>query len=380
MVRLPLFLLLVAAAALPAWAQIQPRSLQTIDDPKGEFSLSLRFNTNVDVRFRDVGTLPTSRNVGDVWSEVNRSYDDGYVGIDQRRASDGTDLADDGHTNTWRMGFVNQIIDEDGNGLGDGVAFHRYETRSDGAFVDAESSTIPGIDFDYSYAFGSFGGRLRNKSPRATWGGQLGIGLSSINAKINENILTTLITVEDRYSLDGATPPTGPYTAPSTGSDTSSGSIDTTILLSNRPYIRNFYEDPEGADIRGFWQVRGGTLTARAGMWLRYRVHERIGLRLGGGLTAAFVGLTMRYDEFLEKEELLSPFRHRGETRPDKWTYFGAYGTADLEWWMTPSTGLFLGATYEKIDEDISMPLDGRTADIRLGSGSGFRIGITKLF
>lgn len=391
MVRLPVvLLLLIAAAALPAWAQIQPRSLQTIDDPKGEFSLSLRFSGNVDVSFRDVGTLATTRNIGDLYSEVNRSYDDGGVAVDQRRSSDGSDLPDDGRTNTWRMAYDSQLIDEDGDGLADGVAFHRYETRSDGAHVEADSTQVPGIDFDYAYAFGKFGGRLRNKSPRATWGGSVGLSISSINAKSNDTIMATLLTVEDRYSLDGATPPDAPYTAPSSTTVTSvdangntiTNTVDTTVLLANRPYRRYYPEDFPftQAPVEGFWQVRGGALTARAGLWARFRPTERLGLRLGAGLSATFLGLTMRYDEWLDEEELVTQLRYRNETSPDKWLYYGAYGSADAELWLTGSTALFIGATYEKLDEDISMRLDGRTADIRLGSGTGFRLGFTKLF
>ncbi len=379
MVRLPVFLLLlVAAAALPAWAQIQPRSLQTIDDPRGEFSLSLHFSGSVNVSFRDVGTLATTRSIGDVESEANRSYDDGYVAIDARRASDGSDLPDDGRTNTWRYGYESQAVDQDGDGAVDGIAFHRYETRSDGAFVDADSVQVPGIDFDYAYAFGKFGGRLRNKSPRGTWGGTAGIGLTSVNAKSDGSILTTLLTVEDRYTLDGAALPPPPYTAPSstTGNDT----VDTTTLLGNRPYLRSFYEEPGAGQVDGFWQVRGGAATARAGLWARFRPHERIGLRLGAGLTATFLGLEMRYDEWLVDDEISSQLRYSNQTSPEKWTYFGAYGSVDAEWWLTGSTALFAGATYQKIDEDLSIQLDGRTADINLGSGTGFRIGITKLF
>jgi len=379
MVRLPVFLLLlVAAAALPAWAQIQPRSLQTIDDPRGEFSLSLRLSGSVKVSFRDVGTLATVRSIGDVESEANRSYDNGYVAIDARRASNGADLPDDGRTNTWRFNYESQAVDQDGDGAVDGIAFHRYETRSDGAFVEADSATVPGIDFDYGYAFGRFGGRLRNKSPRGTWGGTVGFGLTSINAKTNDSILTTLLTVEDRFSLDGAAlpPPPYPYTAPSTGT----GSVDTTTLLANRPYLRSFYEDPEGGQVDGFWQVRGGAATARAGLWARFRPHERLGLRISAGLTATFVGLEMRYDEWLVDQEISSPLRYSNKTSPDKWSYFGAYGAVDAEWWLTGSTAFFVGATYEKLDEDLSIQLDGRTANINVGSGTGFRIGITKLF
>lgn len=393
MVRLPVFLLLAAAAALPAWAQIQPRSLQTIDDPKGEFSLGVRFNTNVDVTFRNVGSLGSYRSIGDQFSEMNRSYDDGVVAVDQRRAGNGADLADDGRTNTWRMGYDSQVVDEDGDGMGDAIAFHRYQTDGMGTAVNFDSTVVPGLDFDYSYAFGRFGGRLHNKSPRVTWGGQLGVGLTSINAKLDGPITVNLVVDEDRYSLDGAAPPEAPYTAPSTRSITtvdSSGNpitntVDTTTLLANRPYSRRTYNRDADGDlltetVEGFWQVRGGSLTMRTGLWMRYRPFERVGIRASAGLTASFVGLTMRYDEYLDKEELISELRHKSEASPDKWTYFGAYGTLDAEWWLTSSTSIFLGATYEQTSEDIEIPLDGRTADIRLGSGTGFRLGFTKLF
>lgn len=395
MVRLPVFLLLFAAVALPAWAQIQPRSLQTIDDPKGEFTLGFRMNTHVDVTFRGVGALASPQEIGDQWSEMTRFYDDGSVVKDQRTSSSGGDLPDDGRTNTWRMGFLEQVIDEDKDGTGDAIAFHRFSTENiDGTTVSADSATIPGIDLDYSYTFGQLAGRLRNKSPRITWGGQVGMTLSTINAKNDSTIHTNLFIDEDRYSLDGATPPTDAYTAPSSetvsGTDQNGNSVsnttDTTILLANRPYLRKRYNRDEqtgellDAPIAGFWQVRGGALTARAGMWMRYRPFERFAIRAGAGLTGSFLGLTMRYDERLDFDDVLFNLRYQNKTSPEKFTYFGAYGTLDVEWWMTSTTALFVGANYEKLSEDIEIPLDGRTADIRLGSGTGFRFGFTKLF
>jgi len=390
MVRLPvLLLLLVAAAALPAWAQIQPRSLQTIDDPKGEFSMSLHFSGNVEVTFRDIGTLGSSRSIGDQWSELNRSYDDGYVLVDTRTTSGGQDLPDDGRTNNWRVGYPQQVIDYDGDGLGDSIAFHRYETRSDGTSIEADSTQVPGLDLDYAYAFGKFGGRLRNKSPRATWGGSVGLTISSINAKTDDTIFTTLVTDVDYYSLDGATPPVEfPYSAPSTKSVTSidssgntvTNTIDTSILLANRPFFRDQLVEPGEAEVSGFWQVRGGSVTGRAGLWARFRPTERLALRMGVGLTATFVGLTAKYDEWLDRDDLIGQLRHTSETAPEKWAYYGAYGNLDAELWLTGSTALFIGASYDKVDEDISIPLDGRTADIRIGTGTGFRIGVTKLF
>lgn len=389
MVRLPaLLLLLVAAAALPAWAQIQPRSLQAIEDPKGEFSISLRFAGKVDVSFRDIGTLATTRNVGDIESAVSRSYDDGYVLRDSRTTSTGVPFPDDGRTNSWRMAFEEQIVDEDGDGSPDAIAFHRYETRSDGAFINSESTDVPGIDVDYAYSFGNFGGRLRNQAPRVTWGGMVGLSLTQVNAKKRDSVLTTLITVEDRYTLDGAAPPEPPYTAPffenvttiDSNGNTITNSIDKTILLGNRPYVRHFHEEPGEANIEGFWQVRGGAFTGRAGLWARYRPHERLGLRASAGVTGSFLGLRMRYDEWLDDDRLVEGLRYRNQIQPEKWTYFGAYANLDAELWLTSTTSLFAGVSYEKLDKKFSIGLDGRTADIRFGSGTGLRFGITKLF
>lgn len=382
MVRLPaLLLLLVAAAALPVQAQIQPRSLQAVDDPEGEFSISVRRGGKVKVSFQGLGTLATRNDIGDSGeSTVNRLYDDGYVLFDGRTTSTGERLPDDGKTNSWRYAFDEQVIDEDGDGVGDGIAFHRYETRSNGTPLDVESSPALGVDLDYSYAFGQFGGRLRNKSPRATWGGMVGLSVTSFNAKTNDTIQATLFSVTDRYSLDGATPPGAPYQAPSTSTVPGIDSaVDTTTLLANRPYLREYVDDGV-ADVTGFWQVRGASFTARAGLWARYRPLERVGIRASAGMSVSHVGLRMRYDEWLDREDIISQLRYRNELQPDKWTYFGAYGSLDLEFWLTPSTSLFAGATYEKLDKDKEITLDGRTADVEFSSGTGFRIGITKLF
>lgn len=352
-------------------------------EPNSGLMVSLNVGGRAQVRFRDLGTLSSSLDVGDTTSEMNRFYHDGRVGLDLRRAG-GEDIPDDGLTNSWTFETADQVLPDQS-----GIAFHRYATASDGQFVDVETGAEPGMDVELMRRFGNLGGRTARGQARFVWGGTLGFGVIGINANTRGSTTASLVTTRDLYSLDGAAPPEAPYLAPSNETitvtlpdgSTSQVSVDTTTFLVNRPYNRSEIVEPGAAQIEGFWQVKGAYLSMRAGPWVRWNVAENFSIRASVGVSAYFIGANFRLDERLVNEEFDFDLRLGDATAKEvQEVAVGVTGTIDLELWLTRRTGVFAGVVYESETDDIVLRTSGRTADFSLAGGTGFRIGFTSRF
>ncbi len=356
---------------------------EVIGESSGGFSFSVRLLGNAKVTFRDLGTIESTLDSGERFGELTRAYHDGIVQIDQRTTSDGVDLPDDGYTSYWTMLNDSQVLPDQS-----GIAFHNYSTISDGATVDAESGRKPGFDMELSRRFGGYGKRMSDNRRPGSWGGFLGLGLTDINAKTSGTINATLRSITDVYSLDGATPPTAPYTAPSTETVTiigpdgteSSVVINTSILLANQPFSRTETNEVGAAAIEGFWQAKGTYFSARAGAWSRFHLSRQLSIRASVGVSFYVLGIDMRYDERIDSEAYAAEIRAQEQGQTTNYDAIGLFGSLDIELWLTRRTGLFASFTYEGLSDDLALTLGGRTADIKLASGAGFRIGLTTLF
>ncbi len=363
--------------AAPLWPT------EVIGESSGGFTFSVRLMGDAKVTFRDVGTIDSLLNSGDTVSWMTRQYHDGVVQRDSRTTTDGVQLPDDGYTSAWSMLFDSQILSDQ-----TGIAFHNYSTVSGGATVDAESGANPGVDLEASRRFGGFGKRMADSRRSGAWGGFLGFGVTDVNAKTEGTVMADLRTLTDIYSLDGATPPTAPYSAPSTESVTVIGpdgtetqvTIDTTTYLANKPLSRVETTDPGAAEIDGYWQVKGAYGSLRAGIWGRMFLSRQLSVRVSAGINYSVLGIQMRYDERLAWEGLRTEIRDTAISEEDTYGILGYFGSLDLELWLTRRTGFFASVTYEDVSEDLAIIVGGRTADIGLASGTGFRFGITTLF
>ena len=364
-------------SANPMW------STQFIGESSGGFSFSFRVLGDAKVTFRDLGTIESSLNSGEAFGEFSRAYHDGLVQRDQRTTSEGVDLPNDGYTSVWSMSNVSQVVPDQS-----GIAFHNYSTITDGATVDAQSGRKTGFDVELSRRFGGFGKRMADNRRTGSWGGFGGLSLTDINAKSFGAITATLHSITDTYSLDGATPPTGAYSAPSSETVTVIGAdgteslvtISNTILLGNEPFSRVETDAVGAAEIDGFWQVKGAYVAARAGVWARWYISRQFSVRASAGISFSLLGVDMRYEERMNSESLRAEILAREEGKTTSFDSIGLFGSLDVELWLTRRTGLFGSFTYEQLSDDIALTLGGRTADIKLSSGAGFRIGFTTLF
>ena len=344
--------------------------------------MGLRFVGRTNVTFRDVGTIAGTTDPGDLTSEMMRTYNDGTVFVDTRFDSDGFSLPDDGRTNRWFFNSQDQVVADDS-----AIAFHSISSLSNGASTEAESS-MPGIDVEFSQRWGRWGRTLSNESSAFIWGGLVGVSIDFVNAKSTGTVMTSLHTVTDLYSLDGAAPPTAPYAAPSSQTVTiidSSGNpisstIDTTTFLLNRPYNRTESTEVDGAEVTGFWQVHGGYLTARAGLWARWNLSPRLSVRASAGVSYSVFGLDARFDEWISSIETTNLIRSSASSETQKPAVAGYFATLDGEVWMTRSTGFFASLTYDQISKRTGIAIEDRLADLDFEGGVGARFGLTYRF
>ncbi|HEY0969005.1 MAG TPA: hypothetical protein VGD88_16560 [Opitutaceae bacterium] len=381
--------------------------LEFVDGPVNAFSISTRLVGRASVNFTNLGGVSSGHEVTDLTSEVTRTYDDGRVSKDTRTDTDGNDLLDDGRTNSWYYYSASQVTPDES-----GISFHQYSSVSDGQSRSAESDLLPGLDVEYSLRLGLFDRPAPGLPARVSWGLAVGIGFSDINVKTSGKIYATLHRLTDTYSLLGAAvPDVGDgdddsdddiddtdgvgYTSPSqrietvTNADgtTTSYVVDTTTLLANRPESRVEETFEGGAEIDGFWQVKGASMSIRTGPWMRWQPAEKFSLRLSAGGVITWLGLQMRYDERLvaANGRLISDststlIQEIDETESQSYGVGGLFTGLDAEWWLTRRTGFFGSAYYEQFSKEGTISAGERGAEIEISSGVGVRFGITTRF
>ncbi|HEY5552793.1 MAG TPA: hypothetical protein VIK52_12950 [Opitutaceae bacterium] len=343
--------------------------------PANLISVGVRVSGGAKVEFSGVGAITSeSMPTEDVTSEVIRNYSNGIVGLDARTDANGDPIPDDGKTNTWAFGSMEQVAED-----GTGIYMTAFSTSSDGSIVRADSGYNPGFDIEFSRRLG--GKKLK-------WGVQVGAGLSDINAKTTGEITASLRSLTDFYSLLGAAAPTAPYSAPQFRTDsvtnpdgsTTSITTDISVLLSDLPTERVDETLVSGAEINGYWQVKGAYFSARMGPWLEMAINERFTVRASGGVSGKVVGAFMRFDERFQLPDEGGELSASNQTNTDSWAMVGGYAAVEGQYWLTERSGFFAGASFEAVSGDVELRSGERAAKMNLESGAGIRFGFTTRF
>lgn len=383
-------------------------------DRKNSFAFGVRLIGGADVKFGNLGTIGSGIEIAALSAgEVARVYHDGAVSLDAVRTNE---LDADGNALPVVNGRYNTTsirVDADGNQIKDEndvpltqvsgdflayaagqtriwsyaaeaqatsnpgfIAFHEYSSVATGGAAKASSDAGPGFELTATHRFGRVG--------KLEIGLLIGGGLTDINGKTTGSVRANLITRTDLYSLKGAAAPSAPYTAPSftdfTGADGTvyASGQETTTPLSTTPSSSTTVTTPNGADVSGTWQIKGAYYLFRVGPSLRMPISERFCLSASAGYAGAYVGTTYRVDETLNLPNGLVGINLKEEATYSKYMS-GYYAEATGEFWLTPKTGFFLGATFEKLG-NYSQTVGNRTAAIDVGGNSGLRFGITTRF
>ena len=212
------------------------------------------------------------------------------------------------------------------------------------------------------------------------------IGLTDFKAGASERITANLITLTDVYNVLG-TPPAASYLAPDfdalfddIGNIVDGEGREITIPLQQITPDRSVTTLPNGANVEGTWDIKGAYYSIRLGPEIRSHISEKLAFTAGAGFLGVYVGSDFSVSEVLDLDGYPT-FATIGVNQTENMSDLiaGFYDEATVEYWFTQRTGIFLGATFESVD-DFVQTLGGRTASVLLGDATVVRFGIIHRF
>lgn len=370
-------LFLTLFAATTAHSQQDEIPIFDLDDyllePKMKISVGFRALTGQKASFSGTtgitGLIQSTQDFGDTESvDVRRNYHDGYVTINTRLDADGNPIVD-GRTNNWLFLDAKQYREDIGS-----VAFNTYSAQVADALTRSKSGENSfGTELVVTRDMGRIGAR-------AEWKIFAGISLNGINESMRDTIFATVSTQTDLYSLNGATLPNVPYSAPSTGTDADGNVIITTVLLGQRPDSRTTAVTTD-VPVSAFWKLKGAYLTARAGPSLTFQISNNLRFSVSGGVAVAYVGTNYTVEQVFQPDT--SDALTTEVTEMDDDLLPGYYVDASMEYLLGDRASLYFGAFYQshgEYEQSINDPRALYSTRIDLSRLQGFRGGLNYRF
>lgn len=360
----------------------------TLDDdliqyvPKYTVRLGFRGITGVQSLFGGQGTVKPITflvspgqeapiGIGDETGVAFRIYHDGYVGTDERKALDPAGnpvpITPDGFTDTWTFKSASQATED---GL---IQMHVYSAKLTDTSLQKEEPPLGlGVELAVERDFGKlFGSRVQ-------WGVIGGMSVNQFNAIKRSAVDVDIITTTDEYSLAGqAAPP------PGTVFPLLSSGVDATVLLGNEVLRRTTTTESSSDALTTRWQSRGTYVTFRAGPTLFVPIGGRFSASFSAGAVVVYSGssylVTQQFKPATGDEAKL-------DQQDDKDTLLpGFYVDANLQWFMTETAGLYVGAIYQSSgDYTQTVSSDDKAATysnrVDLSSLQGIRAGMNFRF
>jgi len=300
--------------------------------PKFAVKLGFRGLTGAKSSFGGTGEMTSNTFIGDPEDDVQRVYHDGYVGFDQRTvldpAGNNVPVTDDDRTNNWGFRSQTQATPD---GL---IAMHAYSvTTTDPSFVENDPDATFGVELSLEREVGNvFGTRLK-------WGVVGGFSINQISSELNSELGVNLKTTTDFYSLGGQAAPTAPFSGPTPGI------VDNTPLLGTKVLLRSEEFTATAAAVQSYWKLRGAYITLRLGPTLFVPINEKLSATFSAGGVLVYSGTTF------DVAQSFTP--QTGDTivgrmnSADTALLPGYYVDASLQYAMTDTAGLYLGAVYQ---------------------------------
>jgi hypothetical protein len=300
-----------------------------------------------------------------------------------------------GYTRDFRYGSPSQVRNSGGTAVLD---MNAYSVSPTGATAQAESEKNTGVELQF--------GRIVKRYKGFEWGLNFAVGASTINAKTRNVVRANLHTATDTYAFAA----TDSYGQPINASDFTLSwyesswadeTINSVIDVTPDPaggdpassYVkegsRHLSYNPIGssqsdtpADVFGYWQIKGAYYMLKLGPIVRFSISKKWTITAGGGFAGAYLSTKFIADEYILLSDVMGPIRsiaYSSQESTEKRFIPGYYADVNIERWLTVRTGFYIGYGYEKLG-DYKQMLDGRRADIDLGSSGGFRFGIITRF
>ena len=369
-------------------------------------STSVRYNSNgISVGFGDLGTVPSAQLIAPPEAGPGlRVYDDGAVAKDDPRPFGDTraETLEDGTVFSEPFGRYS-VTDNNGLTLGDYLAYTPDRTRtwaydypsqisSQGVGLSTYSSLSTGGEAYASSDGGAVGfemqvsRRAMRLSEKSELNLTMSIGLNDVQAGTAGSVTSDLQKLTDIYQIYGSAPG-APFRGPSfTDLLDDNGNIiltdgrETTAPISDVAIDQLSSVVPGGATVHGRWEIDGGYYSIRMGPQLRSQLSERLGLTIGAGVAAAYVGTNFKVSESIDTAAFgLQNSVSVTEQASHNEVILGYYAEFAAELWLTVRTSLFIGGAYESIG-DYTQTFRGRTATVDLGNNFIARVGITTRF
>lgn len=321
-----------AVSVLAADANWEPLS-----EGKNHFTLGASFGFNLKANFKELHGPPPATPYGPaVGGVLDRSYDDGFLGVDSAGNVGG-------QTGYYQYGTLGQAT-------AGTLDFHSAVQAVSGGSASDREGVAPGVELTYSRDLLKWG--------RTTWGLEGGFGFTS--ASFDAGYTDALSLLTDSYvnpfglGLPGLVAPNTPVARDTPG----------------RPLMPD-------APTRGITPGAGGTrsgslalesdlFTFRLGPCVTIPINQRFAAHLGAGLAVVFVNSDFKFAETVAATTLAGT-TSRSLSTSDTDVAVGGYVGGTLSYSFTKAVGAFAGARFQAAG-NVTQDLAGRQAELDLGS------------
>jgi hypothetical protein len=372
---------LLACLFLPALGLAQPNEdaipIFNLDDyyvePKMNLSVGFRALTGPKLAFIGstgvTSSISSTQATGDpAATGIVRNYHDGYIALDQRVDADGNPV-NDGKTNNW-LYVDNRQLQETGE-----LAFHAYSAQITDNFTrQKDPGNSYGMELIFSRDLGKIGERLH-------WKLFAGFSVNGVNVATRDSVTALITTLTDRYSMNGQEVPTAPYTAPAYTTDLDGNTVETSVLIGQKPDSRTLTTRTDDVSVTSYWKLKGSYITLRAGPSVTYNIGERFRLSVSAGPAVVYVGTNYSLEQTLRPDTAADITATINDLGEDFLT--GYYVDANVEYLFTDRAGLYLGAFFQgsgQYNQDLSAQGSSYSTELDLNSLKGLRAGLNYRF
>jgi opacity protein-like surface antigen len=292
---------------------------QPVGDQLNRLGVSYRPVFNISGEFKNLGGFSQSRPGPATGRGIDRTYDDGYNGLDNSGNAFGL-------TTYWGYQSASQLD----SGVPATATTLTLNSLSAAQLSDvAARADEPGHGAEINYL------RQLGRLGRWRWGGELAISFNNFCLKNNGSLLADVTLISDVYTL-GIVPPEPPYAGPR-----ETGGFRPAIP--DEPTSRSTSAIP-GATITGRRELDADVVLLRLGPYLEFPFNDRVAVYLNGGLAVASV-----HGEFSFRESLAGANLGASGSASDSDWLVGGYLGANLIVAINTRLHVFAGVQYQNI-------------------------------
>ena len=311
-------------------------------DHSNWFSFGAQFGLNINARFKHLNNVSSASPGPAIGGGVNRTYDDGSVGVDSSGNQGGQ---------TWNWGYQPGAQVQ-----GSTLTLHSSSSAVNGTLNQNDD---PQAGFDLAF------GRRLGAVLGGQWGLQAAFDFTAISIHDNQPLAGTGTVISDAYSLGAVIPPQAPYAGSFNGpgpllGDTPARTMASTTVLTT-----------------GQRTLDAQVCALRAGPYYEFPIGKRWSGRLGGGLVLAVADTQYTFNETMTFGNGLVANNAGSSSGAE--LRAGGYLEGKLLYTVTPDTSLFAGAQYENLGT-FSRTAGNEQAQLDMGSAVYVLFGVQLSF